>query len=107
MKMRPTRVKVTRTNSLHKHIETTQTYVGRPQPLPLSTGSEIEAEEDVKVSKIRYQGKVIKPVGTKCMPIFLKAVPKLEATMISLPPLQDDRRHRIVDLLPQPVNLKT
>lgn len=94
---------LTRTNSRHQRIETTQTYIGRPQQLPLSTGSEIEAEEDARIIQRRYRGTTVTPTSTRLMPIFLKAVPKLEATEILVPPPQDEQCYRVAELISQPV----
>uniref|UniRef100_A0AC35FN72 Uncharacterized protein n=1 Tax=Panagrolaimus sp. PS1159 TaxID=55785 RepID=A0AC35FN72_9BILA len=38
------------------------------------------------------------------MPIFLKAVPKLEATLISIPPPIDEQSYQINELISQPLN---
>lgn len=102
--MRPNRVKITRTNSLHQKIETTQTFVGRPQPLPLSTGSEIEKEDDAaKEAQKLFRGKLINPSIVKLMPTFLKAAPKLEASEVRVQPPQDEKCFKAVELISQPV----
>uniref|UniRef100_A0AC34GSM8 Uncharacterized protein n=1 Tax=Panagrolaimus sp. ES5 TaxID=591445 RepID=A0AC34GSM8_9BILA len=38
------------------------------------------------------------------MPIFIKAVPKLEGTLISIPPPQDEQCYRVAQLISQPLN---
>uniref|UniRef100_A0A914XTF3 Uncharacterized protein n=1 Tax=Panagrolaimus superbus TaxID=310955 RepID=A0A914XTF3_9BILA len=38
------------------------------------------------------------------MPVFLKAAPKLEGSIISVPPPQDEQCHEVAELISQPLN---